>query len=75
MADLEPSYDYRRYQKLLTEAVDEAKRLELIDVLIRENARDRLEAQQISDRVATTTAAVVQMLRPPPERRDNVKLR
>ena len=37
--------DYHRYQQLLAEAVDEKKRLELIDLLIEERARERLEAR------------------------------
>ena len=39
----ETGYDYIRYKQLLAEAVDETKRLELIETMIRENARDRLE--------------------------------
>ena len=46
MSKQEAGYDYHRYRKLLAEAVDETSRLELIDQLIRENARDRLEAQR-----------------------------
>ena len=42
----ETGYDYIRYKQLLAEAVDETKRLELIEIMIRENARDRLEAQR-----------------------------
>jgi hypothetical protein len=36
-------YDLNRYRKLLVEAVDEARRLALIDLLIKERARDRLK--------------------------------
>ncbi len=57
-------YDYTRYQKLLAEAVDENKRLELIDLMIREKARDRLQAQRMSDRVAMTSATVTRVLGP-----------
>ena len=57
-------YDYMRYRTLLAEAVDEKKRLELIDLMIREKARDRLEAQRMSDRVAMTTATVSNILGP-----------
>ena len=57
-------YDYTRYRKLLAEAVDENKRLELIDLMIREKARDRLEAQRMSDRVAMTQATVSNILGP-----------
>ncbi|MGB8398158.1 hypothetical protein [Bradyrhizobium sp.] len=64
MTEQETGYDYRRYRKLLAEAIDENKRRELIDVLIRENARERLEAQRTSDRVAIATATVAKILRP-----------
>jgi hypothetical protein len=37
-------YDYDRYRRLLAEANDEEKRLALIDLLIKEQARDRLAA-------------------------------
>jgi hypothetical protein len=57
-------YDYTRYRKLLAEAVDEKKRVELIDMLIKEKARDRLEAQRMSDRVAMTSATVSTILGP-----------
>ena len=57
-------YDYTRYRKLLAEAVDETKRLELIDVMIREKARDRLEAQRMSDRMSMTAATVSNILGP-----------
>ena len=62
MSKQEAGYDYHRYKKLLAEAVDETRRLELIDVLIQENARDRLEAQRISDRVAMTAQTVARVL-------------
>jgi len=63
-------YDYTRYRKLLAEAVDETKRLELIDTMIKEKARDRLEAQRMSDRVAMTQATVSNILGPLSGRRD-----
>ena len=62
MDDQETGYDYNRYKQLLAEAVDETKRLELIDIMIKENARERLEAQQISDRVAMTAVTVARVL-------------
>ena len=62
MGKQEASYGYHRYQKLLSEAVDEASRLELINLLIQEKARDRLEAQRTSDRVAMTTQTVAKVL-------------
>jgi hypothetical protein len=73
MAKQETGYDYNRYRKLLAEAVDETSRLELIDLLIKENARDRLEAQRTSDRVAMTAQTVARVLGPS-GRRDSFKL-
>ena len=60
----ETGYDYIRYKQLLAEAVDETKRLELIEIMIRENARDRLEAQRAADRVAMTVMTVARVLGP-----------
>jgi hypothetical protein len=62
MSTQDAGYDYTRYRKLLAEAVDEKKRLELIDLMIREKARDRLQEQRMSDRVAMTTATVSRVL-------------
>ena len=73
MGKQEVGYDYHRYKKLLAEAVDDTKRLELIDLMIREGARDRLEAQRTSDRVAMTAQTVARVLGPI-TRRDNFKL-
>jgi hypothetical protein len=64
MGKQEAGYDYHRYRKLLAEAVDETKRLELIEQLIEEKARDRLEAQRTSDRVAMTAVTVARILGP-----------
>jgi len=64
MSRQDAGYDYTRYRKLLAEAVDERKRLELIDLMIREKARDRLQAERMSDRVAMTTATVARILGP-----------
>ena len=60
----EAIYDYQRYKQLLAEAVDETKRLELIEIMIRENARDRLEAQRMADRIARTVMTVARVLGP-----------
>jgi hypothetical protein len=64
MDEQDTGYDYVRYKRLLAEAVDEAKRLELIDIMIRENARDRLEAQRAADRIAVTAMTVARILGP-----------
>jgi hypothetical protein len=74
MSKQDAGYDYHRYRKLLAEAVDETKRLELIDQLIKEKARDRLEAQRTSDRVAMTAVTVAKILGPT-ARRDNFGIR
>ena len=55
-------YDYIRYKQLLAEAVDETRRLELIEIMIREKARDRLEAQQTANRIAMTAMTVARVL-------------
>lgn len=60
----EAIYDYQRYKQLLAEAVDETRRLELIEIIIKENARDRLEAQRMADRVAMTAMTVARVLGP-----------
>ena len=60
----EAIYDYQRYKQLLAEAVDETRRLELIEIIIKEKARDRLEAQRMADRVAMTAMAVARVLGP-----------
>ena len=62
MSEQEASYDYHRYRQLLSEAVDESSRRRLIDLLIREKARDRLEARRTSDRVAMTAETVAKVL-------------
>ena len=64
MSTQDGGYDYTRYLKLLAEADSEQKRLELIDLMIREKARDRLAAQRMSDRVAMTAATVTRILGP-----------
>ena len=59
----EMRFDYHRYRQLLAEAVDENKRLALIDILIEERARERLEAQRASDRAAMTASTIATVLR------------
>jgi len=62
MRKLDVGFDYHRYRQLLAEAVDEKKRLELINILIEERARDRLAAERASDRAAMTAATVSHVL-------------
>jgi hypothetical protein len=64
MAKQDTDYDFDRYRKLLVDAVDETKRLELIEIVIKEGARDKLEAQRTSDRLAMTAATVARVLGP-----------
>ncbi|HKS19635.1 MAG TPA: hypothetical protein VJS63_10570 [Bradyrhizobium sp.] len=73
MVRQDTGYDYHRYRELLADAVDETKRLELIDLLIQEKAREKLEAQRTSDRVAMTAQTVARILGPT-GRRDNFEL-
>ena len=55
-------FDYNRYKRLLAEAVDEPKRLALIQLLIEERAMDRLAAQRAADREAMTAMTVARVL-------------
>jgi hypothetical protein len=55
-------FDFRRYQQLLADAVDENKRLALIALLIEERAMDRLAVQRESDRAAMTTTTIAKVL-------------
>ncbi len=63
MGKLDAGFDYHRYRRLLAEAVDENKRMALIDLLIEERARDRLEAERASDRAAMTARTIATVLR------------
>lgn len=55
-------FDYHRYRQLLADAVDENKRLELINILIEERARERLAAEVASDRAAMTASTIAKVL-------------
>jgi hypothetical protein len=55
-------FDYERYRRLLAEAVDEQKRLAFIDLLIEEQARDRLKSQRAADRDAMTATTIARVL-------------
>ena len=59
MRDQKVLFDYHRYQQLLVEAVDEKKRLALIQLLIEERAMDRLSAQRAADRGSMTYGSKV----------------
>ena len=62
MREQDAVFDYHRYRRLLAEAVDEKKRLELISVLIEERAMERLEEQRASDRAAMTASVIATVL-------------
>jgi hypothetical protein len=55
-------FDYDRYKRFLAEAVDEPKRLALIQLLIEERAMDRLAAQRAAEREAMTAITVARVL-------------
>ena len=55
-------FDVDRYRKLLVEAVDETKRLALIDLLIEERAKERLEKQVAADQAAITVQTITATL-------------
>jgi hypothetical protein len=55
-------FDYNRYQQLLADAVNEKKRLALIDLLIEEHAMEQLAAQRASERAAMTVTKIAKVL-------------
>jgi hypothetical protein len=62
MRKQDAGFDFHRYRNLLAEAVDDTTRLALIDLLIEERARERLEAQRASDRAAMTATTIAKVL-------------
>jgi hypothetical protein len=58
MRERREAFDYDRYRQLLMEAVDEKRRMALIDLLIAERARDRLAATQAADQTAATAMQI-----------------
>lgn len=46
MREQDAGFDIDHYRQMLAEAVDEGKRLALIDLLIEERAMDRLQAHR-----------------------------
>jgi hypothetical protein len=52
MGKRDPGFDYDRYRKLLAEAVDEEKRLALIDLMVDEKARQKLSEHVVRERLA-----------------------
>jgi hypothetical protein len=55
-------FDYDRYTRLLAEAVDEPKRLALIELLIEERAKEQLELQRVADQNAMTVMTIARVL-------------
>ncbi len=62
MRKQDAGYDYQRYRKLLAEAVDEPRRLALIELLVEEQASRRLMVQRMADRDAMTAATIAGVL-------------
>lgn len=52
MGKPDAGFDYDRYRKLLAEAVDEPKRLALIDLMVDEKARQKLSEHTVRERLA-----------------------
>ncbi|HTV68533.1 MAG TPA: hypothetical protein VMF90_08355 [Rhizobiaceae bacterium] len=63
MRKQDAGFDYDRYHRLLADAVDDDKRMALINLLIEERAKDRLAAQVASDRAAMTASTIAKVLR------------
>ncbi|HEY5073980.1 MAG TPA: hypothetical protein VII34_04735 [Pyrinomonadaceae bacterium] len=62
MSNPDLGFDVDRYRKLLAEATDEATRLALINLLIEERAKERLEKQVAADRAAITVQTITATL-------------
>ena len=58
-------FDVDRYRKLLAEATDETKRLALIELLVEERAKERLDAERTSERDVLTAATIAKVLGKP----------
>jgi hypothetical protein len=62
MREQRKEFDYDRYRQLLAEAVDEKRRMALINLLIEERAKDRMAAERASDRAAVTAMKIAKVL-------------
>jgi hypothetical protein len=62
MRKQDAGFDCDRYRQLLADAVDEKKRLALIDLLIEERAMEQLAAQRASERAAMTVRNIAKVL-------------
>jgi len=56
------SFDYHRYRQLLVDAVDDDKRMALINFLIEEGARIDWRPKPPSDRAAMTASTIAKVL-------------
>lgn len=65
MRTVDPGFDIDRYRRLLAEANDEASRLALIDLLIEENARDRLAAADAHRQAMQQAEAIRRLIEHP----------
>jgi len=62
MRKQDTGFDYDRYRQLLVDAVDDKKRLALINLLIEEHAMERLATQRASERAAMTVTKIAKVL-------------
>ena len=65
MRSPETGFDIDRYRRLLARADDEASRRALIDLLIEENARDRLAADDAHRQAARQAEAIRRLVHHP----------
>jgi hypothetical protein len=65
MREQREEFDYDRYRQLLAEAVDDKRRMALINLLIEERAKDRLAAARASDRAVVTAMKIAEVLGTP----------
>ncbi len=63
MSDDKADFDIDRYRALLAQADDEQSRLALIELLIEENARDRLAADDAHRQALTQAETIRRLLR------------
>ena len=56
------AFDVDCYRQLLAEATDEKKRLALVELLVEERAKERLEAARSFERDAETLVTIVRVL-------------
>jgi phage terminase Nu1 subunit (DNA packaging protein) len=65
MRTTDTDFDIDRYRHLLARADDEASRRELIDLLIEENARDRLAADDAHRQAMRQSEAIRRLIHHP----------